>query len=309
MHGTALLISIGLLAHGGGAVLLAERRFDPVELFDTVERERVNGVIIVGDAFARPMLRALDEHPGRWDLSSLLLIYSSGVMWSEPVKEALLAHHSGMVLVDSLGSSEAVGMARSYSVGTDASSTATFTLGDDAVLLDDDDRVVPPGTAATGRIAIHGRVPIGYYKDPDRSARTFPVIDGVRYSVPGDHARVEADGSVTLLGRGSAVVNTGGEKVFPEEVEEVMKTFPGVRDAVVVGVPDERLGEVVTGLVELDPGAILDEPALIAHVKAKLAGFKAPRHLVVVDTIGRAPNGKVDHPRLKALAAARLVAS
>jgi fatty-acyl-CoA synthase len=306
MHGTGLFITIGNLSIGGTAVLLEDRRFDPVELFDLVEREQVNGVIIVGDAFAKPMVRALDANPGRWDLSSLLLIYSSGVMWSEPVKEALLAHHPGMVLADVLGSSEALGMARSTSGGGTAEATATFRLSDDAVVLTDDNRLVEPGSGAIGRVGMRGRVPVGYYKDPEKSARTFPVVDGVRYTVPGDYATVEADGKITLLGRGSVVINTGGEKVFPEEVEEAMKTFDGVRDAVAVGVPDDRFGEAVTGVVELEPGATVDEAALVAHVKGRLASFKAPKHLVVVDTIGRAPNGKVDYRRLKELALERL---
>ncbi|MCU1377044.1 MAG: fatty-acid--CoA ligase [Acidimicrobiales bacterium] len=302
MHGTALFITIGLLTAGGSSILLEKRNFDATELFDVVDREKVNGVIIVGDAFARPMVKALDEHPGRWDLSSLLLIYSSGVMWSEPVKEALLAHHPNMALADLLGSSEALGMAKSVSGGTKAAATATFELSDDAVVLTDDNRVVQAGSGEIGRVALKGRVPVGYYKDPEKSARTFPVIDGVRYTVPGDYATVEADGSITLLGRGSVVINTGGEKVFPEEVEEAMKTFDGVRDAVAVGVPDERFGEAVTGVVELDPGASVDAGALREHVKRHLAAFKAPHNVVVVDTIGRAANGKVDYRRLKELA-------
>jgi acyl-CoA synthetase (AMP-forming)/AMP-acid ligase II len=309
MHGTALFITIGLLIGGGSSVLLEQRAFDPVELFDVVEREHVNGVFIVGDAFARPMVKALDEHPDRWDLSSLLLIYSSGVMWSEPVKEALLAHHPAMVLADLLGSSEALGMAKSVSGGSKAAATATFELSEDAVVLTDDNRVVEAGSGEIGRVALKGRVPVGYYKDPEKSARTFPEIDGVRYTVPGDYATVEADGSITLLGRGSVVINTGGEKVFPEEVEEAMKTDPGVRDAVAVGVPDERFGEAVTGVVELEPGAAVDGRSLRDHVKQRLAAYKAPHHVVVVDTIGRAPNGKVDYRRLKDLAIGELALS
>jgi fatty-acyl-CoA synthase len=306
MHGTALFITIGLLTAGGSSILLEKRNFDATELFDVVDREKVNGVIIVGDAFARPMVKALDEHPGRWNLSSLLLIYSSGVMWSEPVKEALLAHHPSMALADLLGSSEALGMAKSVSGGTKAAATATFELSDDAVVLTDDNRAVQAGSGEIGRVALKGRVPVGYYKDPEKSARTFPVIDGVRYTVPGDYATVEADGSITLLGRGSVVINTGGEKVFPEEVEEAMKTFDGVRDAVAVGVPDERFGEAVTGVVELEPGATVDAGALREHVKRHLASFKAPHNVVVVDTIGRAANGKVDYRRLTQLAIERL---
>jgi acyl-CoA synthetase (AMP-forming)/AMP-acid ligase II len=305
MHGTGLFITIGLLCQGGAAVLLEHRRFDAVELFDTVDRERVNGLIIVGDAFGRPMVEALDANPGRWELSSLLIIYSAGVMWSEPVKEGLLRHNPGMVLADLLGSSEAIGMARSVSGGDRPPTTAKFEPTKDTVVLTDDNRVVEPGSGELGRVAVQGRVPVGYYKDPEKSARTFPVVDGVRYSVPGDYARVEADGSITLLGRGSVVINTGGEKVFPEEVEEAMKTFPGVRDAVTVGLPHDRFGEVVTALVEMDPGARLDEEALVQHVGRLLAPFKVPRRIVLIDTIGRAPNGKVDYRRLREVASER----
>ncbi|MGH9188343.1 MAG: AMP-binding enzyme, partial [Acidimicrobiales bacterium] len=157
-----------------------------------------------------------------------------------------------------------------------------------------------------GRVAVGGRQPLGYYKDADKTAATFLTIDGKRYSVPGDYATVESDGTLTLLGRGSVVINTGGEKVFPEEVEEALKEHSGVLDAVAVGLPDEAFGEAVTALVEPAPGATIDEADVIAHVKGRLAAFKAPRRVLVVDTIGRAPNGKVDYKRLKALAADRL---
>jgi fatty-acyl-CoA synthase len=155
-------------------------------------------------------------------------------------------------------------------------------------------------------VAVKGRTPVGYYKDPEKSARTFLTIDGERYSVPGDYATVEADGTLSLLGRGSVCINTGGEKVFPEEVEEVLKTHPSVRDAVAVGVPDEKWGEAIVAVVEAVPSTEVDGPDVIAHVKARLAAFKAPKNVVVIDTIGRAPNGKVDYKRLKAYAAEQL---
>jgi fatty-acyl-CoA synthase len=306
MHGTGLMITIGLMSAGGTCVLLQRRTFDPVDLFDTLEREKVNGVIIVGDTFCRPMVTTLDANPGRWDLSSLVLVYSSGVMWSEPVKQGLLKHYPHLILADLLGSSEALGMAKSVSRGDRAADTASFELSPDAVVITDDNRFVEAGSGEIGRVALAGRVPVGYYKDPEKSARTFPVIDGVRYTVPGDYATVEADGTIKLLGRGSVVINTGGEKVFPEEVEEAMKTFPGVRDALAVGVPDERFGEAVTGVIELQPDATVDIEELRAHVKRQIASYKAPKHVVVVDTIGRAPNGKADYRRIKDLASRRV---
>jgi len=262
-------------------------------------------LVIVGDAFAKPMVRALDANPGKWDLSSLIAIISSGVMWSEPVKEALLKHHPTMILADSLGSSEAVGMGASQSAGTEAAHTAKFSLGPNAVVVSEDGKVLGPG-GGIGRLGVKGRTPVGYYKDPEKSAATFPVIDGVRYSLPGDFAQIEDDGTITLLGRGSVCINTGGEKVFPEEVEEALKLHDSVRDAVAVAVPDDKFGEIVTAMVELEPGATLDEAGIITHVKSKLAAFKAPKHVLQVATIGRAANAKVDYKRLKSEAMERL---
>ena len=302
MHGTGLYTQLIILSVGGSSVTLTSRKLDIEEMFDTIERERVNQIAIVGDAFGKPMLKALDENPGRWDLASLFLVASSSVMFSEPVKQGLLKHHPTMMLVDAFSSSEALGMGQSVSSGATASQTAKFTLGENTIVVTDDGRRVEPGSGEIGRVAVGGHQPIGYYKDPDKTAATFIEIDGRRYSCPGDYAMVEADGSLTLLGRGSVVINTGGEKVYPEEVEETLKTFPGVRDAVAVGVPDDKFGEVVAAVVETTDEAVSSED-LIAHVRAKLAAYKAPKHVFVIDTIGRAPNGKVDYKRLKAFAA------
>jgi fatty-acyl-CoA synthase len=297
MHGTGGFMAIECLSEGGKLVLLEGRHLDPIELFDTVERQGVQGMSIVGDPFARPMLAALEANPGRWDLSSLAGIISSGAMWSEPVKAALLAQHPTMLLVDAFSSSEAIGMGASVSAAGAAAPTAEFTLGPDVKVLSVDGRVLEPGSEEVGVLALGGRNPLGYYKDPEKSAATFPEVDGVRYSVPGDFAQVHADGTIHLLGRGSVCINTAGEKVFPEEVEEVLKTFPGVADAVVVGIPDERFGEQVVGVVEPRPGEDPAERPLIDHVHAHLAGYKAPRRVRVVASLGRAPNGKVDYGR------------
>jgi fatty-acyl-CoA synthase len=299
MHGTGALTSFGGLIGGGSIALLESPSFRAEELFDLVVREKANVLVIVGDVFAKPMLRALDAEPDRWDISSVQFVYSSGVMWSEPVKQGLLAHHPGMVLIDALGSSEAVGMGTSMSAGADAAGTASFSLGPNAVVISESGGLVQPGSGEVGRVGVRGRVPVGYYKDPEKTAATFPVIDGIRYSIPGDYATIDADGTIKLLGRGSVVINTGGEKVFPEEVEEALKTHPTVRDAVAVGVPDDRFGEAVTGLVELEPGAVLEEQDVIDHVKRSLAGYKAPKRVLTVPTIGRAANGKVDYKGLK----------
>ncbi len=304
MHGTGGFTAMECLNEGGTVVLLEGRHFDPVELFDTVERERVNGIVIVGDPFARPMLAALDAHPGRWDLSSLLGILSSGAMWSEEVKEGLLRHRPEMLLLDFFSSTEAVGLGTSMSSGASASKTAEFALGPDVKVLDGEGRPIQPGSEEIGMLALAGRNPVGYYKDEAKTASTFPVIDGVRYSVPGDYAQVRADGSLHILGRGSSSINTAGEKVFPEEVEEALKTHPSVRDAAVVGVPDPDFGEMVVAIVETasDEPPVVDE--LIAHVKSLLASFKAPRRVWVVPTLGRSPSGKLDYGRLAEEAAA-----
>jgi acyl-CoA synthetase (AMP-forming)/AMP-acid ligase II len=298
MHGTGAFTANTVLADGGRVVLLESRHYDPTELLDTVEREKVNGLVIVGDPFSRPLLAELDAHPGKWDLSSLAMMISSGAMWSEPVKERLLAHHPNMLLADAFSSSEALGMGQSISGGGTAAKTASFTLGANVKVLDDDGREVEPGSGQVGVLALGGRNPLGYYKDEEKSKRTFKVIDGVRYSIPGDYAQVDADGTIHLLGRGSVCINSGGEKIFPEEVEEALKTHDAVRDAVVVGVPHPTYGEQVVAVVELADGATLPgEDDLIGHVKDRLASYKAPRHVRAVDTIGRAPNGKVDYKR------------
>jgi acyl-CoA synthetase (AMP-forming)/AMP-acid ligase II len=305
MHGTGLFTAISVLDTGGRIVMPVGHRFDPVALLDTIEREGVTELSIVGDAFARPILAALDAEPDRWDVSSLWLILSSGVMWSAEVKAGLLAHLPKAMMVDTLGSSEAIAMASSRSSAAGTSGTAGFALGPDTRVIDDDGRDVVAGSGARGVVALRGRGPVGYYKDPEKSAATFRVIDGERWTVPGDYATVEADGVVRLLGRGSVVVNTGGEKVFPEEVEEVLKQHSSVVDAVVVGVPDERFGEVVVAVVE-PAGAELDVAVLLGWVRERLAGYKVPRHVVEVGTIGRAANGKVDYRRLRTEAAAEL---
>ncbi|HEX2575234.1 MAG TPA: acyl-CoA synthetase, partial [Aquihabitans sp.] len=299
MHGTGCMTQLIALSGGGCVVTLQGRQLDVEELFDTIERRKGNTTAIVGDAFAKPMLRVLDAEPDRWDLSSLVVISSSGVMFSEASKQGLIRHLPQVMIVDSFSSSEAVGMGQSVSAAGVDAATARFSVGERTKVFTDDLREVEPGSGEIGRVAVGGHQPIGYYKDPEKSAATFLTVEGKRYSVPGDFATVEADGTITLLGRGSVCINTGGEKVFPEEVEEVLKTHELVRDAVAVGVPDDKFGEAVTAVVELAPGATLDEEALIAHVKGKLAAYKAPKRVLQVDTIGRAPNGKVDYKRLK----------
>jgi len=303
MHGTAAFSSFGILDSAGAIVLTDDPRFDAVALLDTIERHRVTDVAIVGDAFARPLLDALDASPDRWDLRSLRVMLSSGVMWSAQVKEGLLRHIPQLLCVDTLGSSEAVGLARSISSNRGTARTAGFSLGPDAQVIRDDGTPVEPGSGEVGLVAIAGRGPIGYFGDPEKSAATFRMIGGRRWTTPGDHAIVDVDGTVTLLGRGSGCINTGGEKVFPEEVEEVLKTHPAVADAVVMGAPHERFGQQVVAFVEPVGGVELDAAELRDHVRTKLAAYKVPRLVAVVPDIGRAVNGKVDQARWRAEAA------
>jgi acyl-CoA synthetase (AMP-forming)/AMP-acid ligase II len=304
MHGTGLFNAISTLMIGGSVTTMEGRRFDPVELLDTIERRRLNSMAIVGDAFAKPILAALDAEPDRWDISSLRVIVSSGVIWSKETKDGLLRHNERLIMVDALGSSESIGMATNTTTAASSEATAKFELGPNTRVVTEDGRDVQPGSGEIGRVAQRGYTPIGYYKDPDKSAATFQVIGGVRYSIPGDWAEVLADGTVKLLGRGSQCINTGGEKVYPEEVEECLKLHPAVADAAVVGVPDERFGEAITALVEPRPGATIESDELIDHVKQHLARYKAPKSIIPVDSVGRAVNGKLNYKALKATAEA-----
>ena len=299
MHGTGLFSSFIGLATAGVVVTNPNRSFSAAELLDIVEREKVNSIVIVGQAFAGPILEALDANPGRWDLSSVGQMGSSGVMWSQENKNGLLEHIPQMAITDSFGSSEAVGMGASVAVKGAAPTTAKFQLGPNCVVFKEDGTRVAPGSGERGLVAVGGAIPLGYYKDEKKTAETFRQFEGRRWTVPGDWAEVNEDGTLTLLGRGSVCINTGGEKVFPEEVEECLKTHESVRDAVAVGIPDTRFGETICAVVEAEPGHAPDLDSLSTHVKSRIAAYKAPRNLVIVPTIGRAPNGKVDYKRLK----------
>jgi fatty-acyl-CoA synthase len=293
MHGTGLFTAISSLMHGGSIVTLAGRKFDAHELWQAVQDKQVNVIAIVGDVFARPMAEALDEKS--YDLSSLRMIISSGVMFSPEIKQRLFAHHGGMLIVDSLGASEATGIGVSISSAGGAGDRASFKIGNRVKVFADDGKEVAPGSGERGRVGRAGPIPVGYYKDPVKSAQTFPTIGGVRYSMPGDYATVAEDGTIVLLGRGSVCINTGGEKVFPEEVEEVIKRHPKVRDAAVVGLPDEKWGQAVTAIVECAGGEQIDEEEIRSLVRDTLAGYKVPKRVFSVPTLGRSPAGKMDY--------------
>jgi fatty-acyl-CoA synthase len=241
------------------------------------------------------MLDALDQHPGRWDLSSVLLMTSSGVMWSQENKDGLLRHMPQVILFDSYGSSEAVGLGGSVSTKGAAQETAKFVLGETCAVFTDDGRRVLPGSGEQGMVAIAGFIPLGYYKDEAKTRATFAEVDGRRWVMPGDEATVDPDGTVRLLGRRSGCINTGGEKVFPEEVEAVLKGHPDVLDTLVVGVPDERWGATVAAVVQTRSGTPIPIEELQAHARSELAGYKLPRLVAHVDQVVRGPNGKPDY--------------
>ncbi len=305
MHGTGLWLGVfGAHLSGGAAVTSRAPHFDADALWRLVAKERVTSVTIVGDAFAKPMLAGLRQAAAAakpYDLSSMNQIMSSGVMFSSEVKRGLL-EFADLMIVDTMGSTEG-GMGSSVvSRANPPGETARFMANATTKVFNDRDEEVEPGSDEIGMIANGGFAPVGYYKDPEKSARTFRTVNGRRYSFPGDFAKVAADGSLILLGRGSACINTGGEKVFPEEVEEALKTHPTVWDSLVVGVPDERFGERVTALVSPRPGTAIDETELVAYARQTLAGYKVPRRVIVVDHVQRAANGKADYKWAKEVA-------
>ncbi|MFM8847133.1 MAG: AMP-binding protein [Actinomycetota bacterium] len=307
MHGTGVWLG-ALLPHlvAGKVVLLEGRSFDAAELFRAVERHRIGTLVIVGDAFARPMVQALRTQAATgspFDTSSVTTIVSTGAMFSAEVKADMFEFIPGAAVMDILGSSEG-GMGQTMATKANVNTTAKFgAMPTTKVINLDTGKEVVPGSGEQGMVGVSGPgIPIGYYKDPEKSARTFREVGGVRYSFPGDMAVVEADGTITLLGRGSNCINTAGEKVFPEEVEEAVKTHEAVADCLVFGVPDEKYGQRVVGVASVAPGrSAPSADAVIAHTKTKLSSYKVPKQLVFVTTVPRAPNGKADYVSAKKL--------
>lgn len=303
MHGTGMWLGSFLpMFMGGTVVTTAKLGLNPDHLLGLVEQHAVTDLIIVGDAFAKPILGALDEAQQRgtpYVLNSLKQITSSGVMWSQETKEGLLRHHD-MVLADMMGSTEG-GMGSSMMTrdGLKAQ-TAKFQLNEGVQVITDDDRFVAAGSQEVGKLATSQGAAFGYYKDPAKSAATFREVAGTRYAFPGDYAKVQADGSITLLGRGSVCINTGGEKVFPEEVEEAVKRHPAVFDCLVVGVPDERFGEKVIAVASLVDRTQAVEADIIEHTRTHLAGYKLPKQVLCVPQVRRGANGKADYKWAKA---------
>ena len=288
MHGTALFLAMSTFVLGGTVVLLAGRRFDAAELLRLVQRERVTQLSIVGDAFARPIVAELqraDAEGQPYDVSSLQRIVSTGATLSVDSKRELMSRAPAAMVLDMIGASEGGPFALAVTApGQQPLETARFVATPASALFDPVTfERLEPGCGRSGVLAASGPMPAGYHGDPEKTAETFRTIDGVRWSIPGDHAMIDADGTVHLLGRGSVCINTGGEKVFPEEVEVAARRHPAVVDCVVVGAPDDRLGEIVTLVVAVVAGSDLDEQAVIQHVRSQLATYKAPRRVVFVE--------------------------
>lgn len=308
MHGTAQWVALSTLLSGGTVVLNEDPAFDPERLLDLAATERVGQLVLVGDAFAVPLLAALEAAPERWELESLVVVASGGATLSASTAAGLLRCLPGVVVVDGYGTSETGGQARRVLVpglaGT-GTGPARFLPGEDTALVTLDlSDVVRPGSGLVGWIARRGHLPIGYRNDPAGTAATFPTIDGQRWALTGDIGRSEPDGWITLVGRGGRTINTGGEKVDPSEVEEVLRRHPDVGDAMVVGIADLRFGENVAAVVRGAPGRTVSLEVLTGHCRAHLARFKVPRRVVVVEELPRSPAGKPDYRRARELLAA-----
>jgi 3-oxocholest-4-en-26-oate---CoA ligase len=296
MHGATQWCVMGQSFVGSKIVLMA--KFDPHDVWRLVEREKVNSVMITGDAMGKPLVESLDDPGAEYDLSSLLAVVSSAALFSAPVKDEFFAHLPNLVITDAIGSSEGGnnGMTVVTAGNTAMKSGPTVHLLGATVVFDENLELVEPGSGVIGKIARSGDIPQGYYNDPKKTAEVFIEVGGTRYVMPGDYATVEADGSITLLGRGSIVINSGGEKIFPEEVESAVRSHPDVMDAIVCGAPDERWGQTVAAIVQPRVGHVAPSlDAIQEHCRATIAGYKLPRRLHVVDVIERSPSGKPDY--------------
>ncbi len=300
IHGAAQLgVLIGLF--WGDKVVLVPR-FDAEVVWETIAREKVNTVTIVGDAMARPLAEALAAAPDANDLSSLVYLGSTGAVLSTSVKEQLRGLLPNSIVTENFGSTETGFQGMEAPGGPPEGGGLRFMMNDRSTVLDDDFKPVAPGSGVVGKLARRDRLPLGYYKDDERTRQTFVEVEGVRWAIQGDMATVEEDGTIVVFGRGTVCINTGGEKVYPEEVERVLKAHPDVYDAVVVGVPDERWGERVTAVVQPRPGATPTLEELDRHTREHVAGYKAPREIHLVDRVLRQPSGKPDYPWAKAVA-------
>jgi acyl-CoA synthetase (AMP-forming)/AMP-acid ligase II len=294
MHGTAHWLAFGTLYTGGCVVIDDHRHLDPEHVWRLIASEHVNLIVFVGDAMGRPLSEAIDRLDPSIDLSRGMVVVSGGAILSPSVKRELTEKLPNAIIIDGIGASETGSQGQMVlTKDGEIPSQPRFLMGEDTTVLTDDFQQAAVGEV--GKLARRGHIPLGYFNDPEKSAATFPVVDGVRWSVPGDHARIEDDGTITVLGRGSVSINTGGEKVYPEEVEGVLKAHPDVFDAVVVGVPDERWGERVVAVIQPRDGTHVTIEVVHEHARTRLAGYKVPRAVVEVDVIVRSPSGKPDY--------------
>ena len=307
MHGASQWAVMGQSFTGNRVVLMP--KFEPHEVWRLVQDEKVNAIMITGDAMGRPMVEALQEEPSAsYDKSSLFSLSSTAAVFSPSVKDEFLEYFPNLIMTDSIGASEsgATGILKVKKGETGMVSGPTVSPISGAVVITDEGEIVEPGSGVVGKVARSGWIPLGYYNDPVKTAETFPTFNGKRYVVPGDSATVEADGSITLLGRGSQSINSGGEKIYPEEVEAAIKSHPGIYDAVVVGVPDEKWGQRVAVVAQLRDGVSPEIDLLLesiqTHCRTKISGYKVPRELHLAHEIVRSPSGKPDYRWAKSVA-------
>ena len=295
MHGATQWSILGQSLQGNRTILVP--KFDPHEVWRLVETERANSIMITGDAMGKPLVEALDEPGADYDLSSLFAVTSSAALFSAPVKDEFFRHLPNIIIVDAIGSSESGnnGMATMTKGETAMKSGPTVSVLGGTVVFDEDLKPVVPGSGTIGKIARTGDIPVGYYNDPVKSAEVFITVEGKRYSMPGDFATIEADGTITLLGRGSVSINSGGEKIFPEEVESAVRSHPAVLDAIVVGAPDERWGQRVAAIIQPRGEEVPSLQEIQTYCRDRIAGYKVPRQLHVVEVIERSPSGKPDY--------------
>ncbi len=306
MHGAAHWMAF-MTMHQGGTVVLQTHpnRLDPDDIWSTIAEEKVRFLVIVGDAFGRPLIDQLDKKS--YDLSAFGILLSGGAILTPALKDAFLERIPHLMIIDGFGASETGGQGQQVSLGGNKASTGTFRMNEDTLVLGQDlSGPLPPGSGETGWLARKGHVPLGYFQDAEKSAKTFPQIGDARWAVPGDHATVAADGTITVLGRGSVSINSGGEKIYPEEVEKALKHHPAVYDAVVVGTPNERFGQQVTAVVQRRAGETPSEDEIAETAARHLSRYKMPRAILFVDEMVRSPSGKADYRWAKKLACERL---
>jgi fatty-acyl-CoA synthase len=306
MHGAAHWMAFMSL-HAGGTIVIQDQpsRLDPDDIWSTIEKHKVAFMVIVGDAFGRPLLDQLEKRT--YDLSTFRILLSGGAILTPALKQVFLEKIPHLMIIDGFGASETGGQGQQISTAGAKPTTGSFRMNDQTLVLKQDlSEPLAPGSEESGWLARSGHVPLGYFKDEEKTAKTFPVVDGKRYAVPGDHATVDADGMIVVLGRGSVSINSGGEKIYPEEVEKALKHHPSIYDAVVVGTPNDRFGQQVTAVVQARPGEVPSKEELVEFAARHLARYKLPRDILFVDEMVRSPSGKADYRWAKKLAMEKL---